>query len=65
MGTLLWGMLFGAVGMGYLVYARRQREIMPLVSGVGLMLFPYLTSNVYALVAVGALLMALPFYVEL
>ncbi len=65
MGTLVWGMLFGLLGMGYLAYARRQREVVPLLSGVGLIVSPYLISNIYGLMALGVLFSVLPFYLEL
>jgi len=34
--TLYWGMLFGAIGLGYLTYGRRQRAAVPLVIGIAL-----------------------------
>jgi hypothetical protein len=62
--TLWWGMLFGAVGLGYLAYARRQRAPVPLVCGVALVAFPYFVSNAWAMVLVGAALVALPWLVR-
>jgi hypothetical protein len=62
--TLWWGMLFGAIGVGYLVYARRQRAPVPLVCGLGLVLFPCFVSSVWAMVLVGAVLVALPWFVR-
>ena len=61
---LLWGTLFGAVGLGFFVYGRRQRVVVPLLSGVALMLFPYFVSNAILLVAIGAALMAVPYFVR-
>jgi hypothetical protein len=63
--TLVWGMLFGAIGMGYFVYGKRQRAIVPLVCGLVLMVFPYFFSNAWALVLIGAALMAVPYFVRL
>ena len=59
--TLWWGLLFGTLGLGYFVYGKKQRIVMPLVSGIALMVFPYFVSNVFLLVIVGAALLALPF----
>lgn len=63
-GSLIWGVLFGAIGLGFLVYGRRQRAVVPLLSGIGLCIVPYFVSSVFALVSIGALLIALPFFVR-
>ena len=43
--SLLWSVLFGAVGMGYFVYGKKQRAAVPLVCGVALMVFPYMVPS--------------------
>ncbi len=58
---LWWGLLFGAIGTGYIVYARRQRAAVALVSGLLLVVVPYAISNAFALVVAGVVLCALPF----
>lgn len=65
MSTLLWGVVFGAVGLGYFLYARKQRAPVPLVCGVALMAVPYFISNNWVLVLVGVVLMAVPYFVRL
>ncbi len=62
---LLWGVLFGAVGLGFFVYGKKQKAIVPLVCGLALMAFPYFISNTVLLVAFGALLMAIPYFVKI
>ncbi len=62
--SLLWGVLFGSIGMGYLVYGKRQQRGMALLSGAVLMAFPYFVSNPVVIVLVGALFMALPFFLR-
>lgn len=59
--SLVWGLLFGAIGAGYFIYGKRQQEALPLLCGVGLMVFPYFVSNTIVLVILGAVLMAIPF----
>ena len=56
-------MLFGAIGAGYLVYGRKQRRGIALLSGLVLMVFPYFVSNVWLSLLIGAALMALPFFI--
>ena len=62
---IVWGMLFGAIGAGYMVYGRRQRAIVPLCCGLALMVFPYFVASTWGLIAVGAALMAIPYFVRL
>jgi hypothetical protein len=63
--SIVWGMLFGAIGLGFFVYGKRQRAIVPLSCGLGLMIFPFFITNTYLLVAVGGGLMAIPYFVRL
>ncbi len=62
--TLVWGMLFGAIGVGYFIYGKRQAALVPLVCGIALMVFPYFLSSAWALVLVGVALMAIPYFVR-
>jgi hypothetical protein len=62
--TLLWGTLFGAIGVGYFVNGKRQRAIVPMECGLALMVFPYFFASAWALVLVGAALMAIPYFVR-
>lgn len=61
---LFLGVLFGAIGTGYVVYAKRQASAMFAICGVGLMIFPYLFSNAWAIVLVGAAITAAPFVID-
>ncbi|MDB6162784.1 MAG: hypothetical protein JWL98_216 [Xanthomonadaceae bacterium] len=63
--TLMWGVIFGAIGMGFFVYGKRQGAMIPLLCGIALMVFPYFVSNAWATVVVGGLLMAIPYFVRL
>jgi len=62
---LVWGMLFGAVGLGFFSYGKKQKAVIPLLTGIALFAFPYFISNVYLLVIVGILLVALPYFVRI
>ncbi len=63
--TLLWSLFFGSFGLGYLMYGRKQKKLMPVISGVLLMAFPYFVSSPVMLVIIGLTLMAMPFFVKL
>ncbi|MGO9934916.1 MAG: hypothetical protein ACLPV8_24310 [Steroidobacteraceae bacterium] len=63
--SLLWGLLFGSIGLGFLIYGHKQRAVVPLICGLGLMIFPYFVSNTMLLVAIGMVLIAIPYFVRL
>ena len=56
--------LFGAVGLGYFMYGRRQKMLVPLFCGMGLMGYPYFVSNAILLVVIGCVLLSLPFIIK-
>ncbi len=62
--TLMWGMVFGSIGMGYFVYGKKQARAIALLSGIGLCVFPYFVSNVYLMVLIGIAFMAFPFLLQ-
>jgi hypothetical protein len=62
---LLWGLLFGSIGLGFFVYGKKQRAVVPLVCGLALMIFPYFVSNTVLLVVIGAVLIAVPYFVRI
>jgi hypothetical protein len=61
--VMMWGMLFGSIGVGFCIYGRKQKAVVPLCVGVALCVFPYFIANVYVLVLVGVALMAIPYFV--
>ena len=61
--TLLWGVLFGSIGMGYFIYGKRQQRGVALACGVALCAFPYFVSNVLLIILIGVVLMALPYFI--
>jgi len=61
---LFLGLLFGSLGAGYCVYGRRQRALVPFISGVLLIGIPYFIASVAALFAVGVVLAMVPFVVK-
>jgi hypothetical protein len=63
--VLLWGLLFGSIGFGFFLYGKKQKKVVPLITGIVLCVVPYFIANVYALVIVGVILMAIPFFVRI
>jgi hypothetical protein len=62
--VLLWGLLFGSIGFGFFIYGKKQKAVVPLVTGIALCIVPYFITNVYILIGVGVVLMAIPYFVR-
>jgi hypothetical protein len=62
---LLWGLLFGSIGLGYFIYGKKQKAVVPLVCGIALMVFPYFVSNALLLVGIGIVLATVPCFLRL
>ena len=63
-GGLFFGLLFGAIGTGYLVYAKRHYSGTFAIAGALLAIFPYFVSSAIATLLIGAALAAAPFLIE-
>jgi len=62
---LLWSLLFSSIGLGFFIYGKKQKAAIPLLCGLGLMIYPYFVSNMLLLVAIGVALMVLPYFVRI
>jgi hypothetical protein len=60
--NLLWGLLFSSIGLGFFLYGKKQQRPVPLICGVALMIYPYFVPNTVALVVVGVVLTAIPYF---
>jgi len=63
--VLIWGMVFGSIGLGFFIYGKKQKAIVPLMTGIALFIFPYFITDVYILVLTGVILTALPYFVRI
>ena len=61
---LLWGVIFSSIGFGFFIYGKKQRCIMPFISGLALMVYPYFVDTVSLILGVGIILIALPYFVR-
>jgi hypothetical protein len=62
--TLLWGLLYGSIGLGYFIYGKKQKKKIPLACGIALMVFPYAVTDVWALAVTGVVLMTIPIVIR-
>ena len=44
---------------------KKQMAVVPLITGIALCVVPYFIANVYILVTVGVVLLAIPFFVRI
>jgi hypothetical protein len=58
--VLMASLLFGVVGMGMFMYGKKAGRMIPLFSGVGLMVIPYVIPNLLILIIVCCGLTAMP-----
>ena len=64
MNGLVVNLIFGAFGIAYFVYGKRQTKFVPVIAGVLLCVFPYFTDDLIAQCAIGAALLAAPFVID-
>lgn len=62
---LIWGMVFGSIGLGFFIYGKKQKAIVPLTTGIALFVFPYFISDISILLISGTILVALPYFVRI
>jgi hypothetical protein len=62
--TLWFGIVTGAIGMAYIVYGRKQVKFAPALAGIALCAYPYFVDGIVWLSVVGAVLIAVPFFVD-
>ena len=60
--NLFLGMIFGAIGVGYFVYGKKQKKFVPLLIGVSLSLYTFVVSDWIWIVVVGIALSVIPYF---
>jgi hypothetical protein len=58
-------LLFGCIGFAYFMHGRRRKNIVTRYCGIAMILYPYLASSPWEMLAVGVGLMLVPRFVEL
>lgn len=62
--SLLWGMLFGSFGVGFVSYGKKQKHLIALLCGIALIVFPYFVTDTLWMIVVGLALIIAPFVVR-
>lgn len=56
--SILASVIFGSIGLGALIYAKKQRDLKVLGIGLVLMVYPYFIENPFLLYGIGIALCA-------
>lgn len=62
--NLMTSLIFSSIGMGYFIYGKKQKKLVPLLCGIGLMGYTYFVSSLVLLLALGVVLLAIPYFVK-
>ena len=62
--TIMLSLLFGTVGLGFLMYGKNAGRVVPMAAGLALTVCPYFISSVLALLVVCTALVAVPFFLR-
>ena len=62
--SLLIGFVTGIIGLAYFVYGKKQSRPVPLIAGIGLMVYPYFIDVLWLALVVGVALAVAPFVVK-
>jgi len=57
---LFIGLFFSSCGLAYFVYGRKQRQLVPTLTGVVLMVYPYFVTHAALLVILGLAGLGIP-----
>ena len=62
---LLLGLIFSFIGLGYFLYGKKQKKVVPLVCGLLLMVYSYFIDSTLWLSALGVLFSLFPYFIRL
>jgi hypothetical protein len=62
--NLFVGIITGAVGTGYFIYGKKQGKFVFWIDGILLCIYPYFLSNLYGMMAIGLVLIVIPFFIR-
>ena len=62
---LLLGLIFSFIGLGYFLYGKKKKKMVPLVCGLLLMVYSYFIDTTLWLSALGVLFSLFPYFIRL
>jgi hypothetical protein len=64
LSSIILGVIFGAIGVGYIIYGKNERRGMALLMGVTLCVYPYFVTSIILSIIIGLALMSVPMFVK-
>lgn len=58
--SLLLSVIFSSIGLGYFIYGKKQQQMLPLICGIALMIYPYFFDSAILMSTIGLVLIAAP-----
>lgn len=62
---IVWGLIVGSIGLGFFIFGKKQKKLVPFMVGISLFIIPYLIANVYMLVLAAGVLIVIPYFVKI
>lgn len=62
--VLMTWIIFGSIWMWFFIYWKKDKNIIPLVIWILLMVYPYFFTNIYYLIWIGIILTIIPFIIR-
>lgn len=62
---LIWGMVFGSIGLGFFSYGKKQKALVPFLVGLALFVVPYFVSSTTQLLVAGSILVIIPYFIRI
>lgn len=63
--SLIVGLIFGSIGIGYCIYGKKQRHLVAFISGLFLIGLPYAFDNIPILIVISIAIMVAPKFIKL
>lgn len=63
--SLIVGLIFGSIGVGYCIYGRKQSNFVAFLAGLFLIGLPYAIDNNFILIGASLVIMASPKFIKL
>ena len=62
--TIIITIICSSLGMGYILYGKKQRRLMAILSGLGLCIMPYFGGNILVQIVISIVLIVLPYFID-
>ena len=64
LSSIILGVIFGAIGVGYIIFGKNEKRGIPMLMGVTLCVYPYFVTSIILSIIIGLALMTVPMFVK-